>query len=173
MIYFTSDLHLGYPKVIKNRNRPFDTVEEMNETLIANYNSLVSKKDTVYLLGDLTQKLEPQEANSLLSRLNGKKTLLIGNHDKYKKYDAKIFKEMCDYKYLTDKKVPIALMHYPILAWNRYRHGSMMLHGHIHSTGEYNERNRVEGIRRYYVGVDANHFYPVSLDEIWEFFEIE
>lgn len=173
MIYFTSDLHLGYPKVIKNRNRPFDTVEEMNETLIANYNSLVSKKDTVYLLGDLTQKLEPQEANSLLSRLNGKKTLLIGNHDKYKKYDAKIFKEMCDYKYLTDKKVPIALMHYPILAWNRYRHGSMMLHGHIRSTGEYNERNRVEGIRRYDVGVDANHFYPVSLDEIWEFFEIE
>ena len=83
MIYFTSDLHLDYPKVIKNRNRPFDTVEEMNETLIANYNSLVSKKDTVYLLGDLTQKLEPQEANSLLSRLNGKKTLLIGNHDKY------------------------------------------------------------------------------------------
>lgn len=83
MIYFTSDLHLGYSKVIKNRNRPFDTVEEMNETLIANYNSLVSKKDTVYLLGDLTQKLEPQEANSLLSRLNGKKTLLIGNHDKY------------------------------------------------------------------------------------------
>lgn len=173
MIYFTSDLHLGYPKVIKNRNRPFDTVEEMNETLIANYNSLVSKKDTVYLLGDLTQKLEPQEANSLLSRLNGKKTLLIGNHDKYKKYDAKIFKEMCDYKYLTDKKVPIALMHYPILAWNRYRNGSMMLHGHIHSTGEYNERNRVEGIRRYDVSVDANHFYPVSLDEIWEFFEIE
>ena len=173
MIYFTSDLHLGYPKVIKNRNRPFDTVEEMNETLIANYNSLVSKKDTVYLLGDLTQKLEPQEANSLLSRLNGKKTLLLGNHDKYYKYDAKIFKEMCDYKYLTDKKVPIALMHYPILAWNRYRHGSMMLHGHIHSTGEYNERNRVEGIRRYDVGVDANHFYPVSLDEIWEFFEIE
>lgn len=49
----------------------------------------------------------------------------------------------------------------------------MMLHGHIHSTGEYNERNRVEGIRRYDVGVDANHFYPVSLDEIWEFFEIE
>lgn len=80
---------------------------------------------------------------------------------------------MCDYKYLTDKKVPIALMHYPILAWNRYRHGSMMLHGHIHSTGKYNERNRVEGIRRYDVGVDANHFYPVSLDEIWEFFEIE
>ncbi|MCB5742485.1 MULTISPECIES: hypothetical protein [Veillonella] len=74
---------------------------------------------------------------------------------------------------MTDKKVPIALMHYPILAWNRYRHGSMMLHGHIHSTGEYNERNRVEGIRRYDVGVDANHFYPVSLDEIWEFFEIE
>ena len=60
---------------------------------------------------------------------------------------------MCDYKYLTDKKVPIALMHYPILAWNRYRHGSMMLHGHIHSTGEYNERNRVEGIRRYDVAL--------------------
>ncbi len=172
MIYFTSDLHLGYQKVIKNRNRSFDSVEEMNETLIANYNSRITPKDTVYLLGDLTQKLEPKEANSLLARLNGKKTLLIGNHDKYKKYDAKIFKEMCDYKYLTDKDVPIALMHYPILAWNRYQHGSMMLHGHIHSTGEYNEANREKGIRRYDVGIDANHFFPVSLDEILEFFGI-
>lgn len=73
MIYFTSDLHLGYQKVIKNRNRSFDSVEEMNETLIANYNSRITPKDTVYLLGDLTQKLEPKEANSLLARLNGKK----------------------------------------------------------------------------------------------------
>ena len=52
MIYFTSDLHLGYQKVIKNRNRSFDSVEEMNETLIANYNSRITPKDTVYLLGD-------------------------------------------------------------------------------------------------------------------------
>lgn len=173
MIYFTSDLHLGYPKVIRHRNRPFNTVQEMNETLIENYNSRITHKDTVYLLGDMTQYVEPEVANSMLSRLNGKKILLIGNHDKYKKYDAGIFKEIRDYKFLVTKRALIALMHYPMLAWNRYQHGSLMLHGHIHSTGEYNEANRAEGIRRYDVGVDANNFYPVSLDEILKFFEIK
>ncbi|MBS4914262.1 MAG: metallophosphoesterase [Veillonella sp.] len=171
MIYFTSDFHLGYPKVIKHRKRPFTSVEEMNETLIANYNSMVTDKDTVYLLGDMTQYVEPEAANVMLARLNGKKILLVGNHDKVNKYDARIFKEICDYKFLVHKRALMALMHYPMLAWNRYQRGSYMLHGHIHSTGEYNESNRAEGIRRYDVGVDANNFYPVSLDKILKFFE--
>lgn len=173
MIYFTSDFHLGYPKVIKHRKRPFNSVEEMNEILIENYNSRITHKDTVYLLGDMTQYVEPDHANSMLARLNGKKILLIGNHDKVRKYDTGLFKEMCDYKFLANKRFRIALMHYPMLAWDGYRRGSLMLHGHIHSTGEYNEANRAKDIRRYDVGVDANNFYPVSLDEIMKFFKIK
>lgn len=173
MIYFTSDLHLGHENIIRLKDRPFSSIKEMDEAIITNYNSVIKPKDTVYLLGDLAHRSEPAEVNKKLARLNGKKTLLIGNHDKYKEYDAKLFEEICDYKFIAAQKVRIALMHYPMLAWERHHHGSLMLHGHIHSTGEYNEANRAEGIRRYDVGVDANHFFPVSLDEILEFFEIK
>lgn len=50
MIYFTSDLHLGHMAIIHMKNRPFEDVEEMNRKLISNYNSVVHKKDTVYIL---------------------------------------------------------------------------------------------------------------------------
>ena len=53
MIYFTSDLHLGHRGIITMRNRPFANVEEMNRTLITNFNAIVHKNDTVYILGDL------------------------------------------------------------------------------------------------------------------------
>ena len=53
MIWFTSDLHLGHRAAISMCERPFETVEEMNEILIRNFNSCVKKNDTVYILGDI------------------------------------------------------------------------------------------------------------------------
>ena len=50
MIYFTSDLHLGHQGIIKLQNRPFESLEEMNKTLIANYNAMIHRDDTVYIL---------------------------------------------------------------------------------------------------------------------------
>lgn len=173
MIYFTSDLHLGHENIIRSTNRPFGSVQEMNEVLITNYNSVVTDRDTVYILGDLSFRMNMEEANKKFARLRGQKYLIIGNHDKYEQYTPNLFKEMCDYKCITDNGLRIALMHYPLLEWFKQRHGSLMLHGHIHSTGEYNEENRKNGIRRYDVGVDANHYYPVSLEQIKTFFNIE
>lgn len=170
MIYFTSDLHLGHENVIRFNNRPFQFAEEMNEVLITNYNSVVTDKDTVYILGDLSFRLDIEQANKKFARLKGKKHLIIGNHDKYEQYNPNLFKEICDYKFIADGGLRIALMHYPMLEWNRSRYGSLMLHGHIHSDGTYNEENRRNGIRRYDVGVDANFYYPVSLDHIKHFF---
>lgn len=51
-IYFTSDLHLGHDNIIRFCNRPFSSVEEMNDRIIQNYNSIVHKNDLVYILGD-------------------------------------------------------------------------------------------------------------------------
>ena len=82
MIYFTSDLHLGHNAVINMQNRPFVDADEMDRVLIANYNSVVHKNDTVYLLGDICFRIGVDKANELIASMNGKKYLIKGNHDK-------------------------------------------------------------------------------------------
>lgn len=77
MIYFTSDMHLGHKAVIRMQNRPFENVEEMNRILIDNYNSVVHKDDTVYILGDICYRISVDSANDLIASLKGKKYLMI------------------------------------------------------------------------------------------------
>lgn len=81
MNYFTSDLHLGHRNIIRLCNRPFATIEEMDETLIRNWNAKVTNGDTVYILGDLLFRNE-KPAEEYLKQLKGKKHLIIGNHDR-------------------------------------------------------------------------------------------
>ena len=171
MIYFTSDLHLGDNGLIFIKQRPFETVEEMNETLINNYNAIVSDDDTVYILGDLCNRVNIDTANKLISRMKGRKYLLRGNHDKH--YDPELFVGIKDILKTTFEEVPFVLMHYPLLAWPRMNSGSIQLHGHMHGNKDYNLQNRENGIRRFDVGISANDYKPVSLDAIFEFYGIE
>lgn len=76
-IYFTSDLHLGHENIIRLTNRPFVCVEDMNNKLIHNYNSIVHKNDLVYILGDLTYKISVDESNKLIQQLKGRKVLIL------------------------------------------------------------------------------------------------
>lgn len=170
MIYFTSDLHLGHENVLRFNNRPFDSVEEMNHTLIENYNSVVGAEDTVYILGDLAYRIPLTEANELIACLNGRKHLLKGNHDK--NYDTGLFEEIVDYKQIHDYDRHFILMHYPMLSWAKMRVGSIMLHGHMHNIGaDYNVECRDNNILRFDVGVDANGFYPVAITDIISFID--
>ena len=169
MIYFTSDLHLGHRAIISMQNRPFADVEEMDRTLIDNYNAMVHKDDTVYILGDIAHHMHVEDVNKIIERLNGRKILIRGNHDK--KYDRGLFEEIRDFKEVSLNGHSFSLMHYPMLEWPKSFHGSIMLHGHIHSDESYNLKNRENGILRYDVGVDANQFRPVSVREILKFFE--
>ncbi len=172
MIWFTSDLHYGHKAVIKLCDRPFKTVEKMNETLMRNWNSTVAKNNTVYILGDISHRCKVEKASNFISQLKGNKILIRGNHDK--EYDALLFKGIFDYYELKGyASVSISLMHYPMLEWNRSRHGSLHLHGHQHNKEAYNDEMRKQGIRRYDVGVDANQYCPVSLNHILDFFQIE
>ena len=163
MIYFTSNMHLGHEAIIHMCNRPFKNVEEMNRTLIRNINSMVHKNDTVYLLGDVTHRVSLDEANELISKLNGHKILICGNHDK--NYDFLELKGYCS--------TSISLMHYPMLEWPKSRHGSIHLHGHQQNRFEYNIQMKEQGIKRYDVGMDGNDYFPVSLNRILEFMEVE
>lgn len=169
MIYFTSDLHLGHRGIITMRNRPFANVEEMNRTLITNFNAIVHKNDTVYILGDLAHHMQVEDANKIIEKMNGRKILIKGNHDK--KYDSNLFDEIRDFKTVSLNGQSFSLMHYPMLSWPKSHHGSYMLHGHIHSDESYNLQNREEGILRYDVGVDANQYCPVSVNQILQFFD--
>lgn len=171
MVYFTSDLHLGHPAIIGMQNRPFGNVEEMNQVLLENYNSVVHKNDTVYILGDISHRLPVEKTNELIAKLNGKKILIKGNHDK--KYDVDLFEEICDFKVVALNGICFALMHYPMLSWPNANRGSIQLHGHIHSYADYNLQNRKDGIRRYDVGVDANGFKPVAVKDVIDFFEMQ
>lgn len=167
-LFFTSDLHLGHRNAINHTNRPFEDIEEMNETLIRNINRTVGPNDTLYILGDCSYRIGRDKTAELLRQIHCRDLHLVkGNHDKDLS-DCGIFTEIADYKELKgpDNRWLI-LFHYPITDWNGVRHGSLHLHGHIHSVGsDYNLENFANQNWKYDVGVDANGFRPVSLDEI-------
>ena len=179
MIWFTSDLHLRHEKIISYSNRPFSDAEEMGRVILSNINERVGVDDTLWILGDVCMGREKiQGCASFLSQLVCQDVRLVrGNHDikQLALYDGVGFSEVTDLTEISlgGKKQKAVLCHYPMLSWNRSGHGSVMLHGHIHSEGdEYNLQNRRDGVRRYDVGVDANGFAPVSADDIRRFFGI-
>ena len=146
-------------------------MEEMNEEIIRRYNEVVSENDIVYFLGDICYRIPLDEANALISRLKGRKILCKGNHDK--EYDRSLFEGIYDYLEIRENGLQICCMHFPMLQWTRSRYNSIHLHGHMHNAPAYNLEQRKKGSRRYDVGVDANDFRPVSLDEIRAFFSYE
>ena len=95
MVYFTADMHFGHRAIINMQSRPFESVEEMNRVLLQNFNSVVHKDDTVYILGDICHHMKIEDADELIRKMNGKKYLIIGNHDK--KYDPRLFEDIRDF----------------------------------------------------------------------------
>ena len=148
MIWFTADQHFDHKNIIQLCKRPFNSIEEMNETLVQNWNNVVANDDTVYVLGDFTWKYP----FTRVEQLNGKKIFIIGGHDKGLKGEK-----------LLEVKIEeqwFILCHYPLYSWNKEYYGSIHLHGHNHNNPIEYKRNRIN------VGVDVWDFYPVSLDKI-------
>ena len=82
MKYYIADTHYGHGEnIIRFDNRPFNSGEEMNQTIITNWNKTVTNADNVYILGDLIWSKDPDDWNRLLAKLKGKKYLILGNHD--------------------------------------------------------------------------------------------
>ena len=76
--YVTSDLHLFHKKIIEYCDRPFETVEEMNQVIINNWNDVVNEDDIVYVLGDFCFG-NKETLKSVVSQLKGRKILCLGN----------------------------------------------------------------------------------------------
>lgn len=139
MNYYISDLHLGHANILKLDNRPFTSIEQHDHELIRRWNSVVTKDDTVYILGDLCWKKENEWAR-IISQLKGKKVLIRGNHDP-KKMSAKtkaLFVDIKDYKEIKDNGRTVIMCHYPIPFYKRSNNTNVfMLYGHVHTTYEW------------------------------------
>lgn len=174
MIYFTSDLHFYHEKIISYTNRPFPNTEKMNKILIENWNRTVSAQDEIYILGDLTMK-GPAFANEILSQLKGRKYLIKGNHDRFvenQTFNGDLFEWVKDYYELSYQNNKFILFHYPIEEWHGYFRDTIHLHGHQHNHEDYNFKNLEKGLKKFDVGVDANHMKPVSIEDIIVFFSM-
>lgn len=161
MRFYIADLHFNHGTLNDQMdNRGFESVEAMNEYMISRWNSRVRRGDEVVILGDFCMTRKGAEANAILERLNGKKYLIIGNHDKYlkeKDFDLNLLEWALPYKELNDNGRKIVLSHYPIICYNgQYRRSAKgapktyMLYGHVHNTfDEYVVNESIERIRQY------------------------
>lgn len=174
MLWFTSDTHFGHANALHFTDRPWDDVERMNRDLVANINACVAPGDELYILGDYSFKMTAEAAAALRATINCEKVHFIpGNHDKdwSQKEVAGTFIVEPPIVKLNVHGQKLILSHFPLMDWASMSHGSWHLHGHIHSCGAvYNELNRRQGLMRYDVGVDANGYLPVSLDQIRAWF---
>lgn len=141
------------------RNRPFETVEEMDRVMRDNWNAVVTDKDTVYVLGDFA--FRGANWKEYADKLKGKKIFLNGNHDKFEEHVP----DMLTVKGNSDR---IVLFHYPIVEWDGFFRGTLHFYGHIHNSKNqaYELMSQVENA--YNVGADLIGFTPRTKEQIIE-----
>ena len=178
-IFFTSDLHFGHKNIIRFDNRPFFSVEEMDNALISNWNRKVSDEDTVYVLGDISW-YNDEKTVEIFNKLRGNKILIKGNHDRAHGKVRNCFKEIADYKEIYVGENKIILCHYPIIFFNRHHYGAYMFYGHVHNSHEWqmtdNYRQELEQLdiecNAYNVGVMVQNYEPVTFEEVLANYEV-
>lgn len=167
-IFYFADPHIGHANIIRHSKRPFVSVEEMNDFILKNWNSVVGKDDHVYVLGDMFFKLRDVEIENYLKKLNGHIHLIIGNHDKeiLKQKYSKYFESKDDYLKINDNGTEVVLFHYPIAEWDGYYRNAIHLFGHIHNNENEAYHTMKERKNCYNVGADILGFTPRTLKEI-------
>ena len=172
MNYYISDTHLGAEYIISSDNRPFETVEEMDKTIMDNWNSVVSRTDTVFIIGDFcVDGLDSRRIAYYLKRLNGRKHLILGNHDKSIMRDTKItcyFESISKMKTISDEDKKIILCHFPIIDWEGYNKGTYHIYGHLHKNITKSSKIMLEEERALNAGCMLNNFTPMTFEQLVE-----
>ena len=169
--FFTSDTHFNHANIIRFCNRPFKNVEEMNESIVANWNEVVGMDDTVFHLGDFCLG-GAAEWTRFLDRLNGKIYLILGNHDLKNIRQGFLgrFEHVAMQMRIEIGKRKIYLCHYPFLCFEGGYKDVWQLFGHVHTrksnTGIDAGRLQYLYPTQYDVGVDNNGFRPVTYEQV-------
>lgn len=159
MIYTISDTHFGHANIIKYCNRPFLSVEDMDEALIRNWNSIVSANDTVIHVGDFSLHNKVWKLKDYVSKLNGCKILVRGNHDQTtKKMLEAGFNEVHNSLILNG----VYFQHHPLQNKEDLPDDcSMLIHGHCH-----NDTPLVESYWSRNVSCENVGYTPILLENV-------
>ena len=158
MNFYTADLHVGHANIIRYCQRPFASVDAMNEALVSAWRRKIGPEDTVYVVGDfsLVRSSRMGEVQALFDALQGRKILIRGNHDAP---TVQGWAEIHDILTLQDNGREITLCHYPLREWPGMWKGGIHLYGHVHG-------NMAPLPGSMDVGVDVWGGEPVTLAEI-------
>jgi len=144
MIYYISDQHFFHRNINVMDKRGFETMFELHDYMIEKWNKKVTNNDTVYILGDFSFG-KGVETWNILTKLNGNKILIEGNHD-YNYLDDEEFVDIVldniySYLEINDGGKKVILSHYPLSFYNfqfyKDKEGELstfMLYGHVHNT---------------------------------------
>lgn len=162
MLYFSADSHLTHKNILEycpKRKERWNTVDQMDAGLIANWNKVVRNQDEVFHLGDICFG-----DISILNHLNGKIHLIVGNHDRKDVLQSDRFETVSYYKELKFNKKKYVLSHYKFEVWNgsHYPNGRH-LYGHSHGTRPGDNQCTDVG-----VDVPFTDYAPVTIDQIEE-----
>ncbi|MBK3745580.1 metallophosphoesterase [Paraburkholderia aspalathi] len=163
-IFLTGDTHFGHPLMLTALNRPYENVLEMNAKMIDEWNWIVGPNDTVWHLGDFAMKSSARDVADIFHALNGRKHLIIGNHDVDKggnllpEIERLPWVSVSHAGEIKHDRQRILLSHYAGWAWNGQHKGTFQACGHSHGT-----LATMPGSID--VGVDAQGLKPISVDE--------
>ena len=173
-IFFTSDTHFYHQNIIKYCNRPFNDASHMNESIIANWNSVVGPNDIVFHLGDFGLGSDVTRLVEIRHRLNGRIVLITGNHDRghieHQEF-LDLFEKVAPEMFIRIDKQQLYLNHKPMLCFDGgYDGKTYQMFGHVHSgprsTGNDSTRLKFLLPSQYDVGMDNNEYTPVSWDKV-------
>lgn len=173
MKYFLSaDYHFGHYNIIKYANRPFKTLNEMNEKIIKRHNERVKPEDIVFFVGDFCFKSKSNRGEGAefkseyyIKQLNGKIIFIRGNHDNNNSMNTHIEKLIfkCDNR-------EVCMVHRPEDADYRY---SINFVGHVHHLWKFKRIRTGETFTDLInVGCDVWNFYPQTFQELMRAYKI-
>lgn len=159
-IWFVSDTHFGHAKFLTfldengENIRKFDSVADMDDCMITNWNACVKPGDRIYHLGDVGSDVEVNRR--ILPQLNGSKRLILGNHDTVKGDLVDYFKKITMWRIF--KEHDFVCSHVPLREdsmWNI----TFNIHGHIHQQPD-------PSLRHMNICVEKTNYRPIHIDEI-------
>lgn len=165
-VWLISDNHFNHQKIIEYCNRPFKTVEQMNEEMIKKWNSVVKEDDKIYHLGDFGFGSKEQIAN-VISKLNGRIFLILGNHDNHTPQwyrDAGV-KEVYDHPIIIKDFIVLSHAPQPFICDSRTPYVNFF--GHVHDSKMF----ETYGPRHFCACVERHNYKPVNIEEVIKYFQ--